>query len=858
VTASADYESIFAATPPLGYRLSERMARWFGAGFWQTLLARLVRHRPAPDDREWFPVIQRHPYRVEIRFVAPRIPVRFIFNIKGQLEPGTVAVHAWVRDEWRQEPIRFVWSSSSGTTKLTVLMNRMVVTSRVRFQIERLEEGHDVYLEPRVARYTYADMLHLGRAHLALEADETDRAEEALRECLQSAPDHFLAAEMLAKVYLDRGEFAKAERWALRATVSSEGRHGREILTAAIAEGAPDLETDVARLRSETSAWDLGAHYGAVCLSYRQHFWLGFDFLHMMKCRKVIDIRRKAAARLLHTIRFRFAPHNQVLQFARLRVLGTDGKIHDVPKEHLAFIDSPEHNASILTEEWKEAVYNLPELESGVALELEYVLLHSNKIRKNGLPEFFIKADLNMEFPVWESSVRIDCPRDWDVQCIGINGAPQLAHDTSDEEWQSYQATGHGLAYDEWGADSRERGLRSPHICCSWANQSWEEFGRERREFYEGLPADEVPAPLKRAYDKGESTGDRLRLAFEWIRDRLKYASLPSAKMRLGKPGSAEQIVASGVGDCVDRAYLMRLVARDLGLESEYLLAAARLAPVVNELPAEQFDHAFVRVRLNDKWLYLDATSAPTPFGHSPWEQQGTSVLTLGPALELVEVPEDDFDTNRIAISETLVCGDGGEIGGEFAISATGILGRVLDNRWKGSSMSFDDPGRAARLALREHLPSASLEDWAFNADALQQDCFGLSGRHRRDKLEEMGGKRFGLLEWQYQIGFPLGAWKERKWRDVAVLPLPLTHKLEISICPPPGWRIEEFSRIKPFDAGFGEIAEIEAWDGLTLRLGRSVKIKKRMVFGPEVERIPEFLQVFEVAQRLAVMFCRE
>jgi hypothetical protein len=736
-------------------------------------------------------------------------------------------------------------------------MNRMVITSRVRFQIEKLEEGHDAYLEPRVARYAYTDMLHMAHASMAVDADETEEAYGALKQCLRLAPDHFLAAELLARLSLDKRELAKAERWALRATVSSEGRHGRDILTAAIAEGASDLAAEVSRLRSEASAWDLGAHYGAVCLLYQQQFWLGFNFLHMVKCRKIVDIRRKAAARLLHAIRFRFAPHNEVLQFARLRVLRTDGTIQDVPKEHLAFIDSPEHNASILTEEWKEAVYNLPELESGDALELEYVLLHSNRPMKDGRPEFFIKADLNMEFPVWESTVRIDCPRDWDVHCIGINGAPQLAHDTSDEEWQSFRATGHGVAYDEWGTDARERGLRGPHICCSWAKRSWEEFGRERREFYEGLPADEVPAPLKRAYEKGESTEDRLRLAFEWIRDRLKYASLPSAKKRLGKPGSAGQIVASGVGDCVDRAYLVRLVAQDLGLESEYLLAASRLAPVVSELPAEQFDHAFVRVRVNDRWFYLDATSAPTPFGHSPWEQQGTSVLTLGPTLELVEVPDDDPDTNQIVISETLVCGDGGEIGGEFAISARGILGRVLDNRWKGSSMSFDDPDRAARLALREHLPSASLEDWAFNTEALQRDCFELSGHHQRDKLEEMGGKRFGLLEWQYQTGFPLGAWKERKWRDVAVLPLPLTHELEISISPPPGWRIEGFSKITPFDAGFGEIAEKEAWDGLTLRLRRSVRIKKRMVFGPDVERIPEFLQVFESAQRLAAMFCR-
>lgn len=850
---AVDPRRYFYSRAPLAYRLSEG----FQYHNWQWLLTRLARHRQCADKREWYPIVLHDPYRLEVAFVAPRIPLRLNFTIRGPFPQRPVKLELWLDNEWRPAPVDHFWSSNSNTTSLVVMLNRMVVVQRLRLEFEEKEPDHEAFLEVRVGKYAYKDTYFVGLALGALEAQDTLAAEESLNECLALVPNHFRAADMLARLRLDGGDYVGAQRWALCATVASDGRWGRDVISAALAAGASDLAADVKRLRESAREWELEKHYGAVCLLYEQHYWLGFDHLHMVRRRKIVDIRRKAAARLLHTIRFRFSPHNEMLQFARLRILGIDGTVQEVPKEQLAFIDSPEHDASILTEEWKEAVFNLPELESGDALELEYVVLHANRFVHEGRPDFFIKADMIPEFPVWESSVQVACPHTWDVRCITINGGPPPEHVNGEGEWQSYRTTAHGLAYDSWATESEERGLRSPHVCCSWGWKSWEEFGHDRREFYVNLPVDEVPDALKAVMDKGDSSQERLCLAFEWIRDRLKYASLPSAKKRIGKSGTAAQIVAAGVGDCVDRAYLVNLVAKSLDLKSEYLLAVARSAPLVANVPAEQFDHVLIRVRNGDGWVYLDGTSSQTPFGQPPWELQGASVLGLGPNIGLIEVPVDDPAINRLSIAESLVCDDQGGIAGAFSISAAGILGRIMDRRWKGSSMSFEDPDRAAKLVLSENLSTATLTGWSFRTDPMVRDSFELTGNHRRDRFEEVGNKRFGVLEWHFQAGIPYTSWKERIWKDVALFPLTLTLTLRLDFQPPPGWRVEGHSRITPFEDDFAAVLEDERWEGPVLRLTRQLIVKRRRVFGADVARVPEFLHALESTQKLSVMLSR-
>ena len=845
------------AAMPTSFRLSEWLGRR-GGSWWQRLLTRWVHRRRTSDGAEWFPVVEYDPYRLEVQIVAPRVPLRFLFTFKGSVPADTVKLETWADKQWQNVPIEYTWSAEGKDTTLQIRLNRLIVTQRVRMDFGPRENEFDAFLEILVADYPYRDRDSVHRARTEIDAHNYPAAEQILREYLTHVPNHYIASDLLARLYLDQNDLVNAQRWSLSALVASDGRRGRDVLTATHTAGASDLPAEIARLREASKDWELEKHYGTVCLLYEQNYWLGFEQLHLVRRRKIIDIRRKAAARLMHTIRFRYTSHNEILQFARLRVLGSNGTIQEVPREQLALIDSPENDASIFTEEWKEAVYTLPELESGEVLELEYHILHSNRFVTDGRPDFFIKADLNLEHPVWESTVQIKCPHSWNVQCIPLNGAPPPVHTNNDSEWQSYQTTVHDLAYDAFATESEERGMRSPLVCCAWGWKNWEEFGHDRREFYINLPVDEVPEILNTAMAKGETAQERLCLAFEWIRDRLKYASLPSAKKRIGKTGTAEKIVATGVGDCVDRAYLLGLIARSLGLEFEYVLAATRGAPLVAEVPAEQFDHVFIRVRNGDGWVYLDGTSAQTPFGQPPWEQQGTFVLGLGPQIGLIEVPVDDPAVNRLDLSESLTCDEQGGMAGTFAISAAGVLGRILDRRWKGSSMSYEDPDRAAKFALGENFSAATLADWTFRTDPLARDSFELAGSHRRNPLEEMGGKRFGVLEWHFQAGIPFSIWKERIWKDVAILPLTLTLALNLDIQPPPGWRIEGRSQMTHFDNEFATVLEHEHWDGPKLRITRQLIVKRRKVTGAEVERMPEFLHALESAQKLSVMLCRD
>lgn len=851
MTKNADYDAIFGGFVPLSLRLCRRMDRDTGASFLQVLIARIVRRREV-FEREWFISSSDSPYAVEAHFVAPRVPLRMIFRLEAGHKPGAVTLKSRQGDQWREEPVKCLWEPSADFTKLTIYLNRLTLTARMRVVIEGVSGETDYQVVTHVLKKNYEDLYLLGRAEELLSTDPK-RAEENLIDCMQLAPDHFVAAEELSKCCLKRGDLDAAERWGVAAAAFSNGRYAVDTLREVYERGGTDLKTEVAGLREEAKSWDVGGHHGAVCLLLQKRFWLGFHHVHLVKERRVIDLRRKAAARFLSSLHFLFTPHNELLVFVRLRILGADGEVNEVSSEHLAILDSPEQNAAIRTEERKRAIFHLPELASGDCLELEYVLIHVNRILPDEKPDFFIREDMNSDFPTWRSTMRIDCPRGWPVKCIGIHGAPQPDRTVGDGEWQTFTVSDNRLFFDDWGTYDVERAHSSPHICCSWTDRSWADVGEyARKTSCHTLPDDQLPDALKAVIEPGETAAGKLRLGFEWVRDRLKYMSLPSAKKRLSEPGLAEKILAAGVGDCMDKAFLVHLLCVTLELDAEYVLAAMESEYVVAELPADQFDHILVRVKVDGEWIYLDATNTITPFGGLPFGLQGQRVLRLGSDVRLVDVPEDHHAVNRVTVAEVLTCTEGGDLTGTFEMNAVGIPGRWWDGRWKTSSMSAGDPVRAARVAFTDQLPSARLREYAHHAPD-SADTFALSGRHDRRRLESIRERRVGFLDWN-TVWFPTDTFKERRWRDLAVFPLPITYEFSAKITCPNGWRIEGSSRTSAFDSLFGAITETQFSNGSTLSITRSLTIKKRFIRAPDVERIPDFLTAVEESLRLAFM----
>jgi transglutaminase-like putative cysteine protease len=102
---------------------------------------------------------------------------------------------------------------------------------------------------------------------------------------------------------------------------------------------------------------------------------------------------------------------------------------------------------------------------------------------------------------------------------------------------------------------------------------------------------------------------DRLIAALRLIQDELRYVSL-SIGAGSYVPRRPEAVLASGFGDCKDKALLLVSALRRLGIEAEAALTDIDGGKALeHSLPALQaFDHVIVKAKIGERVWWLDAT----------------------------------------------------------------------------------------------------------------------------------------------------------------------------------------------------------------------------------------------------------
>ncbi|MFC1476079.1 DUF3857 domain-containing protein [Candidatus Zixiibacteriota bacterium] len=848
----------FSSSPPWSLSYSQRRDTGEEATFRQRAVARWAgrfRHRHALPEEFHLQTIDE-PFGFEVIFIAPRVPLAITIKTEPAKNLNKSRVEVWENDCWRQEIIDYVTDPGDHRGAIYIRIKRLSLITKLRVFVDGLEPEDDFNVATAVGDFSYADWLALIEARRLVAEGYKQVAEDEYQEALQLAPENGAAALELGRLLKERGQTEQAERWLLTAGAYGRANEASELLRAIYEKGGEKLATEAQELQKQAAGWPTGEHYGTICLQMKQLFWLGFSSWHLIKHRMLIEIRRKAAARMLRRMSFRLTPHNESLLFTRLRILQQDGTIKTVSDEQLVFTDSPEHDLAVRTAESKDAIFLLPELHSGDIIELEYCLVHDNGLMKNGKPNFYLHPNLASDFPTFTSSVQIKGPADWSIKCIGIHGAATPVHDQEKDGWQSYVSEGNRLMPQDWRASSLERTLQDPQICASWDNRSWEEVGTaELRSVGSDVePRDPLPAVLRDVIAGGDSVLEKLQRGFNWVRDRLKYVSLLSAKKRIAKQGRAQHIIDRGVGDCHDKAYLLHLICRELELESEFLLVGDNDGCIVRELPGSQFNHILLRAKLNGRWLYFDATDTITPCGRVPGGLQGLSVLRMCDPFQLIVIPEHDPTTNILTIEEKLECSPEGELRGWFRVEATGVPGRLLDDRWKSLSMEAPEESRAAQLILNDHLPAARIMQWDIARSGAEGDRFVFTGEHLRSRLTRIGRQRIGVIRWN-TVFFPWDSFRDRRWGDPAIFPLPVTMKFAVSFMDNNHWQVAASPRITDFDEEFGTLGEKRGDTPSPLEIIRELVVKKRFISGPSTARIPEYINAFEDALQIAILF---
>jgi transglutaminase-like putative cysteine protease len=260
----------------------------------------------------------------------------------------------------------------------------------------------------------------------------------------------------------------------------------------------------------------------------------------------------------------------------------------------------------------------------------------------------------------------------------------------------------------------------SPYLHVS-TYKTWQDVGR----WYWGLIKDQLYADesLKRTVASlikdAPDQRTKVERIHDWVVKNTRYVGLEFG-IHGFLPYRVPLIVQRGFGDCKDKASLLYTMLREAGIDARIVLVRTRRNGNITEQPASLsvFDHAIAYVPEFD--LYLDGTAEHSGMDELPVQDQGVTVLRVGPKdaeLHVTPVFDAAHNSTRTRNLRVSLAADGSaQVEGEEVVNGA-------------DAASFRDyyqaPGtRAERLerSLGALYPGLQLETQRFDAlDKLQQ-----------------------------------------------------------------------------------------------------------------------------------------
>ncbi len=183
----------------------------------------------------------------------------------------------------------------------------------------------------------------------------------------------------------------------------------------------------------------------------------------------------------------------------------------------------------------------------------------------------------------------------------------------------------------------------SPSVMVTTA-ESWYQAGRWLTRRYWGRLRSTAPIKaLSRGLISGLSRNEAVAAIYYWIRDNISYVPTTMNLDSGWNPTSADEVLANGYGDAVERASLLISMLNVAGIRAFPVFISTTSVPDAElDFPlVEQFNHMLVWVEPMD--LYLDLMDLGLPFDYLPPSDQGRSALVLRDGrLEAVTTPVMD------------------------------------------------------------------------------------------------------------------------------------------------------------------------------------------------------------------------
>ncbi|HKU44578.1 MAG TPA: DUF3857 domain-containing protein [Polyangiales bacterium] len=364
-----------------------------------------------------------------------------------------------------------------------------------------------------------------------------------------------------------------------------------------------------------------------------------------------VQINDAEGARRFRTHSFQYDPDSQHVDLRLSRVYRKDGRQLESVRTYEQQLGEPWYR---LYYDTRAVVVVFPDLEPGDVVEVRYRV--DDVAHRNLFSDYFGDVHLWQDFvPIARKEYVLITPEQREIfsnskPFSGLKHAQKVENKRRIDRYTAENIPAL-IAEDGMPGITEE----SPYLHVS-TYRSWQDVGR----WYWGLIKDQLYADqaLKRTVAELTAgvTDTRTKVVkiHDWAVNHTRYVGLEFG-IHGFLPYRVPLIVQRGFGDCKDKASLQYTMLREAGIDARIVLVRTRRNGAIDPEPASLavFDHAITYVPELD--MYLDGTAEHSGTTELPTEDQGVSVLLVGPqGAELRTTPvlpaEQNQRTRELAV----------------------------------------------------------------------------------------------------------------------------------------------------------------------------------------------------------------
>jgi tetratricopeptide (TPR) repeat protein len=407
---------------------------------------------------------------------------------------------------------------------------------------------------------------------------------------------------------------------------------------------APAFSTDAAGLREATRGLDAAAGTPAVTLFEEATYRLEPDGRMTYRFRKLYKVLNQDGATGLGSVEASWAPWYEERPVIRARVLGIDGKLHQLDPATLSVAGAPVSPQIYSDRQILRGP--LPAMAPGVVVEMEIAVVDREPFfHDDHAYRFYFGAGV----PVRQSRVIIDAPASMTIK-QQVRGLPKLHKERRDDKkgGRTLWIFTHGP---QEALESPPGNLPSdvspyPYVAFS-AGPSWAVLAKRYHERIEArIGAGGVDALPFRPSSRDRETIVREALAF--LHANVRYSGLEFGESSI-IPWTPAEIWARKYGDCKDQAMLLVALLRRAGVPAHVALLRAGLEEDVDpsQPTLRHFNHAIVHVP-GARPIWIDPTNEHARAGELPPGDQNRLALIIAPeSKKLQRTPAPASADNR-------------------------------------------------------------------------------------------------------------------------------------------------------------------------------------------------------------------